>query len=248
MAIYEDIARDLLAGIEAGRYPVGQLVPTEMELATRYGVSRQTIRAAMRRLTDLGAVSRRKGSGTRVAARDPIRDGFQQTLGSLSDLVALAAATRRDIQGIETVVMDRQAARTFGCPPGSRWVRLAYVRAAVDGREPPLAWVNCFVDEGYREALRGVESDPRLVSDMIADRYGVAPAEVRQTVAAVGLPHAYGVALGAEPGSPALAVVRRYFDSRGRLYEVSESFHPAGRFVVTSVLKRLGPASGEARP
>ena len=64
MPIYEDIARDLLEAIHRGQYPVGGLIPTELELAARYEVSRQTVRAAMRRLTELGAVSRRKGSGT----------------------------------------------------------------------------------------------------------------------------------------------------------------------------------------
>ena len=70
MPIYEDIARDLLEAIHRGQYPVGGLIPTELELAARYDVSRQTVRAAMRRLTELGAVSRRKGSGTRVETRE----------------------------------------------------------------------------------------------------------------------------------------------------------------------------------
>lgn len=161
--------------------------------------------------------------------------------------MALAAATRRDIQAVDTVVMDRGMARRFGCPPGSRWARVAYVRAPARGRSPPLAWVNCFVDEGYRDALRGIEADPRLVSDMIADRYGVIAAEIRQTVTAVGLPEPYAEALGAPPGSPALEVIRRYVDPAGRMFEISESLHPAGRYAVSSVLKRLGrPAASEA--
>jgi GntR family transcriptional regulator len=240
MPIYEDIARDLLEAIDTGRYPIGGLMPTEMELAARYEVSRQTVRAAMRRLTELGAVSRRKGSGTRVEAREPPREGFQQTLGSLSDLVALAAATRRDIRGIETVVMDRKAARRLGCQPGSRWLRIAYVRDSAKPKDPPLAWVDCYVEESYADAVSGIAGDPRLVSDMIAARYGVIAAEVHQTVAAATIPDAFAAALGATPGSPALEVIRRYLDAHGRLFEISESIHPADRYVVTSVLRRVG--------
>jgi len=47
MPIYEDIARDLLEAIQRGQYPVGGLIPTELELAARYDVSRQTVRAAI---------------------------------------------------------------------------------------------------------------------------------------------------------------------------------------------------------
>ena len=78
MPIYEDIARDLLEAIHRGQYPIGGLIPTELELAARYDVSRQTVRAAMRRLTELGAVSRRKGSGTRVETRDARRRVFSR--------------------------------------------------------------------------------------------------------------------------------------------------------------------------
>ncbi len=240
MAIYEDIARDLLEAIDTGRHPLGSLMPTEMELAARYEVSRQTVRAAMRRLTELGAVSRRKGSGTRVEAREPPRDGFQQTLGSLGDLVALAAATRRDIRAIDTVVMDRKAARHFGCQPGSRWLRIAYVRVPATPKGLPMAWVNCYVDENYADAVSNLAGDPRLVSDLIAARYGVIAAEVHQTVAAATVPDEFAEGLGAEARSPALEVIRRYLDRRGRLFEISESIHPAGRYVVTSVLRRMG--------
>lgn len=245
MPIYEDISRDLLEAIQKGDYPVGSLIPTELELATRYDVSRQTVRAAMRRLTELGAVSRRKGSGTRVEAREPPQHSFQETLASLGDLVELAAVTRRDIRQVDTVVMDRRAARRLGCQPGTRWRRIAYVRASSKPKSPPLAWVNVYVDESYADAVDGIERDPRLVCDIIAERYGVLASEVHQTVAAAPLQDEFAKALGAAPQSPALEVIRRYLDSRGRLFEISESFHPGDRYAVTSVLRRVGKSLPE---
>ena len=246
MPMYEDIAHDLLEAIHRGQYPVGGLIPTELELAARYEVSRQTVRAAMRRLTELGAVSRRKGSGTRVETREHPQESFQQTLGSLSDLVELAAATDRDIRGIDTVVMDRQAARRFGCQPGSRWRRIAYVRRSAKRKSPPLAWVNVYVEESYADAVREIRRD-RLVCDMIADSYGVIASEVHQTVVATAIADRIAKALDAEPDSSALEVIRRYFDTHGRLFEISESIHPAGRYVVTSVLKRVKPGAADGR-
>ena len=62
------------------------------------------------------------------------------------------------------------------------------------------------------------------------------------------VPNEFAKALGAEAGSPALEVIRRYVDAHGRLFEISESIHPAGRYVVTSVLKRVGnPAKADGR-
>src|SRR5438093_957031 len=48
--LYDKIARELRARIDAGEYPVGSHIPTEEQLCRRYGVSRQTVRAALRKL------------------------------------------------------------------------------------------------------------------------------------------------------------------------------------------------------
>src|SRR4051812_49513831 len=79
MPIYEDIARDLLEAIHRGQYPIGGLITTELELAARYEVGRPTVRAAMRRLTELGAGLRRKRYRPRVGARERPEAGLQQT-------------------------------------------------------------------------------------------------------------------------------------------------------------------------
>ncbi|WP_149808438.1 winged helix-turn-helix domain-containing protein, partial [Salmonella enterica] len=57
---YATVAKDLMAGIANGRYPVGSLLPTEHELCDLYGVSRHTVRAAIDQLLGQGLVSRRK--------------------------------------------------------------------------------------------------------------------------------------------------------------------------------------------
>jgi hypothetical protein len=51
-------------------------------------------------------------------------------------------------------------------------------------------------------------------------------------------------ALDAEAESFVLEVIRWYLDSHGRPFEISENIHPAGRHVVTSVLKRVRQAEG----
>ena len=238
--LYETIARDLIGAIEDGRYPIGALLPTEAELADSYGVSRQTVRAAMRRLSELGAISRRKGSGTRVERRKQPAAGFVQTLASLDDLVALATATTRDIRAIETVVMDRRAAATLGCAPGSRWIRVGYVRTLAKPRARPIGFVDVYVDERYAEIVESLHGNSKLVSDLIEERFGIVVSRVSQQVDAAALSASQAQALGAEAGSAALRVMRRYHDQTGRLFEISVSVHPQGRYSVTSELRRLG--------
>lgn len=58
-----------LAGlIERGAYPVGEKLPSELELARSFGVSRSAVREALGSLRSLGLVTSRTGSGTFVTA------------------------------------------------------------------------------------------------------------------------------------------------------------------------------------
>ena len=111
---WAQVARDLAEGIAGGSFPVGSLLPTELELCDRYGASRHTVRSAIRELQDLGLVSRRKKVGTRVEAAHPSA-GYQQSLASIEDLVQFGASHRREVQEIESVIADRALAKTLGC-------------------------------------------------------------------------------------------------------------------------------------
>ena len=56
---YATVAKVLSEAIGTGRYPVGSVLPNELELAVEFGVSRSTIRAALRELQVSGLVSRK---------------------------------------------------------------------------------------------------------------------------------------------------------------------------------------------
>src|SRR5687767_14710133 len=86
---YMRIARDLRSAIAEGRYPVGAQLPTEHELCQELGVSRFTIREAIRILSIAGLVSRKPRSGTVVAAL-PDDTRYTHGIGSLRDLFQYA--------------------------------------------------------------------------------------------------------------------------------------------------------------
>ena len=61
--LMERIRLDILQGV----YPVGNRIPPEHELETRYAVSRVTVRRALQELTSSGLLERKQGKGTFVA-------------------------------------------------------------------------------------------------------------------------------------------------------------------------------------
>jgi GntR family transcriptional regulator len=64
--MYLQIADALSRRIESGELPRGGQLPTELELRSEYGASRNTIRDAIKRLTSQGLVETRQGQGTFV--------------------------------------------------------------------------------------------------------------------------------------------------------------------------------------
>jgi GntR family transcriptional regulator len=70
--MYRHIADNLRAQIQDGRLKANAKLPTEGELSDTYDASRNTVREAIRRLTDEGLLESRPGQGTFVATKiDP---------------------------------------------------------------------------------------------------------------------------------------------------------------------------------
>ncbi|WP_076801444.1 GntR family transcriptional regulator [Latilactobacillus curvatus] len=65
--VYIQIHNQLKKDIEAGKWSIGDRIPSERELALNFEVSRMTLRQAVQTLVDEGILERRIGAGTYVA-------------------------------------------------------------------------------------------------------------------------------------------------------------------------------------
>jgi len=121
--LHEAIVQQLVQQIVRGEIPPGALLPTETELAEQFGVSRITVREAIRVLVTKGLVTVKQGSGMRVQPAehwdqlDPVvlfeRVRQQRNEKLLDDLlearrliegeVAALVAQRRTAQDIEVL-------------------------------------------------------------------------------------------------------------------------------------------------
>ncbi|MGF3026738.1 GntR family transcriptional regulator [Methylobacterium aquaticum] len=237
--LWAQVARDLTAGITTGRFPIGSLLPTELELCEHYGASRHTVRTAIRQLQDQGLVSRKKKAGTRVEAAAPT-SGYRQSLASLEDLIQFGVAHIRTVQETAEVTADASLAAELGCEEGTRWFRISSLR--LDGRPggAPIGWTDVYIDPTYADLGDVVRASPDvLITTLIEQRYGRRSAEIRQDVDAIALPAVRAAALQAKPEAPALRIVRQYLDEKGKVFEISSTIHPVGRFTVSQRLRRM---------
>lgn len=88
---YRTLSEVLKSMIQTGHYRLGQQIPTEQELVTQYGVSRNTVRQAILLLEEDNYLIRRRGAGTFV--NDP--DSTQKPSKPLESIVVLVVNNGR---------------------------------------------------------------------------------------------------------------------------------------------------------
>ena len=116
--VWAAIATALSGEIASGHYSPGDKLPTEAQLATRFGVNRHTVRHALARLAEDGLVHARRGAGVFVSAAPldyPIgrRTRFHQNLSAAGQLPGRAHLH------IETRPCDQREAQALGLSEGT---------------------------------------------------------------------------------------------------------------------------------
>ncbi|WP_211866350.1 GntR family transcriptional regulator [Neoroseomonas terrae] len=234
--LYASVATALAAEILDGRRPVGTLLPTEQELCQSFGVSRSTVRQALRRLGELGLVAGAQGVGTRVVADQP-RGQYVLAVQSVTDVMGYAARARLEIGGRETVTADALLADRIGCQPGSRWVHVSGLRRPAEGRGI-ISICDLYIADEFAELAMSDELAATPAYRLIARRRGIAVEAVEQDIGAIALDTAQAAALGVAEGSPGLHIRRQFFAAAGKLIEATTNIHAAAEHFVYSL--RLG--------
>ena len=236
VARYLQIARSLERAIADGTYPVGSLLPTELTLAERFGVSRQTVRQAIGHLRQQRQVSPRKRVGTRVDLAHPAR-GYANTLQTLPELFQYAASMVFHATRCERVVARGPLATDLGCRAGRAWIRLDGTREA-ESEALPVCALTVFVDARYEGLVSTPRTHRTAIFAQIEQQSGEAIVEVRQEIEAVLLGEAEASLLRTAAGGPGLRITRRFLAPGGRMVELSRSVHPAARFRYATTLRR----------
>lgn len=233
---YAVLGDELQASIERGDYPVGTLLPTELELCERYSVSRHTARAALAQLIRAGLVRRRPGAGTRVIAQSAVMR-YEHEIDSIDDLLQYGNSTRLDVLATERGVADVAMAQLLEIGEGKPYLHLHGLRMEEPSRQP-IAVTEMLVP--LRTGVPAVQLQELASSARAVARF-LEPSRlsrVEQTFDATSFSPEDARLLDIKRTAPALRVLRRYRDAGGRLLMVAISLHPPGRFAYSMVLAR----------
>jgi GntR family transcriptional regulator len=223
------IAEALSGEILGGKYKIGDLLPSEPQLTQRFGVSRHTVRAALRTLQHLGLVSSQQGVGTQVQ-ETRLASRYSQAFGSAEDLLQYATSTPVRVLDREQVVPGVDLAAQFGCKPGEHCWRVRTVRLHPGGGAV-LAYSEIHIPLAFGAVLAEAGKSRQPIFALIERRLGETIVEIRQDIVCLSrlAPHeADHLQLPAD--SAGMEITRRYLGRQGRLLELARSVHPSEVF------------------
>lgn len=215
--------------------PEGERMPSERELAQRFGVSRMTLRQALEELEREGRLERIRGSGTftrqPTVALGPFVTSFTE------DMRAQGLTPSARLLGYNRTSATPDAVEALQLSPGSQVLWIERLRMA-DG-EPRCVEVTQLperlerlidagdVEQSLHELLRAGDVHPTTLTRRV--RAGAAGQREARL-------------LGVTDGAPTLEVLDVFYDAGGRPIQYARSRYRSDRYEVWTTVERRPPS------
>lgn len=237
--LYLRLTRTIGAAIEDGRLRPGESLPPERELAALTGLSRVTVRRAVRTLVGAGRLVQRRGSGTFVAPRVERVEQALSRLTSFSEDMARRGKAARSVWLSRAVhAPSPEEVMALGLAAQDCVARLERVRMADD---LPLAIERATLSTAILPDPEAVGSSLYAV---LAER-GLRPVRAVQRISAASLGAADAGLLGVPSGAAALRIERISYLASGRVVEFTRSLYRGDAYDFAAELRI--PADVEGR-
>ncbi|MDP5240436.1 GntR family transcriptional regulator [Uliginosibacterium sp. 31-16] len=227
--LYRQIRNLIVQALESGEWQPGQSIPSEQELALRFGVSQGTVRKAIDELAAENILIRRQGKGTFVSTHQDPRAVFRfLRLKAINGGPVLPKSMPLECMRGKA---GQEAARNLGIEPGSQ---IFIVRRILKFEGKPVV-----IDEMYLPAdvfqglaIEQLKEWQGSLYSLFESRFGVRMVRATEKIRAVAAERAVAEVLGVAENTPLLSVERvaySYGDKpvewRRGLYSTADHFY-----------------------
>jgi len=226
LPLYTQIKDVLRERILDGTYPAHSKLPSESELIGAFGVSRITVRQALRDLQKEGLTFSIQGKGTFVTKPKAVQE-LTRLQGFGEAMARKGYETYSKLVGTKELSADKAVAQALDLPQGTPVVQIERIRYL--NRSPVSLDVSFFpADVGRRLVQEDLAT--RDIFDILENDYDLGLEAADLTIDATIATRRLGKLLGVEEGSPILRIERLTYVSGGRpmdfeyLYYTGDSY------------------------
>ena len=224
--IYEALYND----IQSGRYGDGDMLPSESNLCERYGVSRGTVREAMKMLFQQGLLIREQGRGTFVTSQHKIGQDVQELMGFSELMYRHGKKTGGKLLKTEVQQPERHVRDLL---------QLAWAETVVQverlwfGDEEPLIIERSYFVHDLFAPLLDFDLAKESIYAILYRETDIRLGDAEQTIEAAPAGSSDAALLEVDPGSPLLFIKRRIKTAEGRYFQYSEDAYRSDRLRFT---------------
>jgi GntR family transcriptional regulator len=231
---FQRLQTDLAGLIE--RTPAGQRLPSEPDLAKQLGVSRATLRDAMRTFETQGLVRRRQGSGTFVVGKVQALESGLEVLESLETMAKrFSLGISVSNLSVDQVAADENIAANLNLAVGTSLLR---VRRVIRADDRPVAYLVDTLPEDILNVDDLLGDFRGSVLDILLER-GDSLKTSRANISAIGATAEVAKVLEIQRGDVLLHFYSQLFDKSGKVVDYSLSYFIPGYFHF-HVVRRVG--------
>ncbi len=216
--------------------PAGQRLPSEPLLSKQLGVSRATLREAMRTFETQGLIRRRQGAGTFVVGQIPVMDSGLEVLESLDTL-----ARRKNLDlsisylRIDQLKADQEQADALAVLPSTPLTRVQRVMLT---ENRPVAYLIDILPEEILRPDTLPQGFGGSVLDFLQER-GDSLTVSRAAITATNASASVAKAMEIQRDDVLLKFVSQLYDATGRVVDYSISYFLPGYFKF-HVVRKVG--------
>lgn len=218
----------LLRRLERDLQP-GQQFPTEQALCAEFGVSRETVREALRALEEDGLISRHPGRGSFVL-RPPRRRTDRRLTGMVEDYSDLRLDTEATVLDAGPMAATAELADAMDLRAGAALFRISRLRRF---ERQPLAFHDAFLTAELGEQVAALDLRRTSILHELQVTLGLPSAEEFQRIEAIAADAPLARTLDVQLGAPLLQITRRVAAGPARQPVLFRSQFRADRYFYT---------------
>lgn len=229
--LYLLLQRHIRDAVRSGELQPRDVLPSERDMAERLGLSRVTVRKALRGLAESGVLVQKRGSGNYIADAPPRVEQALARLTSFSEDMQRRGFRAGSHWLLREISLPSPIeAMRLNLSPDDRVVRLRRLRLAND--VPMAIELATLAERDFPDPEAATQS----LYEVLEDR-GLSPVRALQRISAVNLSGADAALLGVFEGAAALGMERVAFLPDGRPIEFTHSLYRGDAYDLITELK-----------
>ena len=226
--LYTQVSEYVMEKIQNGEWPVGHMLPTEMELCKQFNISRSSVRTALLSLVNDGYLVRKKGSGTFVTTPQRVEESTVFIESFAEEMHKRGYEIETEVLEFRVMIAEDRIRDHLRLPPDSNVIKLSRLRYCKDSfEEGPIVLTTSYYTMKL-DYLQNYDFSKMSVHQVMSEHH-MAKKYTEKHINVATLDSRSSHLMYVENGSLALSVISYTRDMDDELVEYCESFYPANR-------------------